>query len=368
MEALLMNSLYERKDSPFFSIVMPVYNVEKYLIQAIDSVLKQTFGDFELLLVDDCSMDNSPSMCDTYGAKDLRIRVIHLKKNGGVSNARNIGMDLSKGHYLLFMDSDDYIDETLLEKVYDSVQKNPAEIVFFGITEEHFDSNGNFFESVIFKMPSKKFSKQPEIRKYMIELEKATLYGYACNKFYDLMYLRKLGIRYKEYALNEDILFNVSYCMDIAHMNVLEIPAYHYRKNMDDCSRSSKFVKNYFELHEKRVQVILDQYKCWNMCSSEIKRDLAAIYTRYIMSALQRNCDIRSGMNFAMRRQWLKDLYHQELFKEIMPYGEPKNLIVRLFHFCLNKRLTLFSLIFGRGIYMVKTYCPMIFNVVQKNR
>ena len=363
-----MSTLFVEKQSPFFSVVMPVYNVEKYLSQAIESVLKQSFEKFELLLIDDCSPDRSPQMCDEYEKKDSRIRVIHLEQNAGVSNARNVGMDLAKGQYLFFMDSDDYIDINLFEEIHGSIQKNPAEIVFFGMTEEHFDSKGNHFESVVFNVPTRCFEKQRELRKYMIELEKATLYGYACNKFYDLKYLRNLGLRYKEYALNEDILFNVAYCMDIERMNVLEIPGYHYRKNMDDSSRSSKFVTNYFELHEKRIQVIFDQYKYWKMCGKKVRKDLAAIYTRYIMSALQRNCDSRSDMTFKERRLWLKDLYTQELFNQVMPYGKPKSPIVKVFHFCLTKHLTMISLMFGRVIYMVKTYCPMIFNVVQKNR
>ena len=356
------------KEKCFFSVVMPVYNVENYLEQAIESVLDQTFSSFELLLIDDCSPDHSGRMCDEYAKKDARIRVVHLKENAGVSHARNVGMDLAKGKYLFFMDSDDYIDSDLFETAYQSIMENPAEIVFFGMTEEHFDSEGEHLESVVFKLPTRSFKKQRALRKYMIELENATLYGYACNKFYDLDYLRKLGLRYKEYALNEDILFNVAYCMDIERMTVLETPAYHYRKNMDDRSRSSKFVKDYFELHVKRVQVIFDQYKYWHMCGRKVRKDLASIYTRYIMSALQRNCDPRSEMNFGERKQWLKDLYDQKLFKDIMPYGQPKSPIVKVFHFVLYKEWTLVSLIFGRVIYMVKTYCPKIFNVVQKNR
>lgn len=363
-----MNISDEKKQDCFFSVVMPVYNVEKYLVQSIESVLNQTFSDFELLLIDDCSPDASPRICDQYSAKDSRVHVLHLEKNAGVSNARNVGMAMAKGQYLFFMDSDDYVDSDLFEKVYGSLKKNPAEIVFFGMTEEHFDSKGQHFESVVFQLPTRYFTKQKSLRKYMIELEKATLYGYACNKFYCLEYLRKLGLEYKEYALNEDILFNVAYCMDIERMNILEAPAYHYRKNMDDSSRSSKFVKNYFELHEKRIRVIFEQYQYWGMCSRRIRADLAAIYTRYIMSALQRNCDPRSEMNFVSRRRWIKELYQQDLFNAVIPYGRPTSKIVKILHWCLNKHMTFLSLAFGRVIYMVKTYCPKIFNVVQKNR
>lgn len=363
-----MNTLESARQSHFFSIVMPVYNVEKYLPQAIDSVLGQTFKDFELILVDDCSPDNSYKMCNDYAKRDGRIQVIHLEKNGGVSNARNIGMKAAEGQYLLFMDSDDYIDSVLLEKVYHSLKKNVADIVFFGMTEEHFNVKGEHIESVVFELPTKYFKNKNSLRRYIIELEKATLYGYACNKFYRLEYLKQLNLQYQEYALNEDILFNVAYCMDIDSMNVLKLPAYHYRKNMAAGSRTSQFVKNYFELHEKRARALLEQYQYWGMCTKKIRADLAAIYTRYIMSALQRNCDPRAEMTFAMRRQWLKSLYKQEIFKEVIPYGKPSSLIVRILHGCLKRQWTFLSLAFGRGIYIIKEYCPKLFNIVQKNR
>lgn len=363
-----MGTLKTTGGKRFFSVVMPVYNVEKYLTAAIDSVLNQTFGDFELILVDDCSSDQSFAICDTYQKRDERIRLIHLEKNAGVSNARNTGMKMASGQYLFFMDSDDFIDENLFEKAYISLKKNAADIVFFGMTEEHFDEKGNFLESVVYKVPTRYFTNRTSLRKYMVELEKATLYGYACNKFYRLSYLKSLNLYYKEYALNEDILFNVAYCMNINRMNVLSLPAYHYRKSMNNGSRTTQFVKDYFELHEKRIKVILDQYRYWGMCTDNVKADLAAIYTRYIMSALQRNCDFRSGMSFKARRQWLLQLYTQDVFNAVIPYGHPGSKVVKILHMCLNQHWTGLSLMLGRVIYIIKKYFPRLFNIVQKNR
>lgn len=99
-----------------FSIIVPVFNVEQYLSRCIESVLSQTFKDFELILVDDGSTDSSGAICDRYAEKDNRILVIH-KKNGGVSTARNVGIDNAKGEYITFCDSDDYYKDKLLETV-----------------------------------------------------------------------------------------------------------------------------------------------------------------------------------------------------------------------------------------------------------
>ena len=112
----------EQKKSPEISIIVPVYKVEKYLNECIDSILAQTFTDFELILVDDGSPDNCPALCDAAAKKDSRVRVIH-QQNKGLSGARNAGIDVARGNWLGFVDSDDMIDPTFCEKMlYAAVQ------------------------------------------------------------------------------------------------------------------------------------------------------------------------------------------------------------------------------------------------------
>ena len=109
------------------SIIVPVYQVEKYIRQCIDSILAQTFTDFELILVDDGSKDNSGKICDEYAEKDKRIRVIH-KENGGLSDARNKGLDNAAGKYFMFVDGDDYIAPNMAECLHNSILKADADI------------------------------------------------------------------------------------------------------------------------------------------------------------------------------------------------------------------------------------------------
>ena len=113
---------------PEISVIVPVYNVEKYVGRCIDSILNQTFTDFELILVNDGSTDNSGVLCDKYAKSDDRIKVIH-KENGGLSDARNCGIDESLGEYLSFIDSDDWVENNFLKTLYDNAIKHKAEIV-----------------------------------------------------------------------------------------------------------------------------------------------------------------------------------------------------------------------------------------------
>ena len=116
-----------------FSVVVPVYKSEKYLKQCVDSILKQTYRHFELILVDDGSPDQSPIMCDEFAANDNRVKVIH-KKNGGAVSARLAGAEQASGEYIVTVDSDDYIDSELLESLFNAIEKNPCEIILYNAT------------------------------------------------------------------------------------------------------------------------------------------------------------------------------------------------------------------------------------------
>ena len=120
------------------SIIVPVYKAERYLARCVDSILNQTYRDLELILVDDGSPDNSGQMCDAYAEQDQRVRVIH-KENGGVSTARNVGLDAAKGDYITFVDSDDYIDACMYEKMMAKAVMQNCDVVMCDCVKEFGD-------------------------------------------------------------------------------------------------------------------------------------------------------------------------------------------------------------------------------------
>lgn len=128
---------------PLFSIIIPVYNVEKYLNKCVDSVLNQTFTDFEVILVDDGSPDNCPAICDSYAEKDKRVRVIH-KQNGGLICARKSGLEAARGDYIGFVDSDDWIEENMYELFADMIKKYSPDMV---LSDFYFDSGKEIINS-----------------------------------------------------------------------------------------------------------------------------------------------------------------------------------------------------------------------------
>ena len=122
------------------SVIVPIYNVEKYLDKCVDSIINQTYKNLEIILVDDGSPDNCPQMCDDYAKKDSRIRVVH-KENGGLSDARNAGMKVATGEYISFIDSDDYISLDFYETLFQTMIDNDSDIVECSVVKFYEDNN-----------------------------------------------------------------------------------------------------------------------------------------------------------------------------------------------------------------------------------
>lgn len=120
------------KEKPLISIVVPVYKVEKYLVKCIESILNQTYSNIEVILINDGSPDRCPYICEEYKAKDSRVKVVH-KKNGGLSDARNFGIEIAKGEFISFIDSDDFISKDYVEYLYNMIKKFEADISICGI-------------------------------------------------------------------------------------------------------------------------------------------------------------------------------------------------------------------------------------------
>ena len=207
---------------PIISIIVPVYKVEKYLNRCIDSILAQTYADFELILVDDGSPDNSGSICDEYAQKDSRIRVIH-KENGGVSTARNAGMKDAKGEWITFIDSDDWVDGTYLEDFHVEQIEESKTLVFQGIT---FNPTHVKKEYPMFKYETCSFNlaDQNEFCKHRVARN-----GCPVAKLFSKEMLLSNNLFFDgRFTINEDHLF-ITQCLTVANTIVLSNRNnYHY--------------------------------------------------------------------------------------------------------------------------------------------
>lgn len=203
------------------SIIVPVYKVEKYLRECVDSILAQTYNDIEVILVDDGSPDGCPAICDEYATKDNRVKVIH-KSNGGLSDARNAGLDIAHGVYISFIDSDDVIDKQMIERLIEYAKNYSADII--GCESEMFDETSSE------RMPIYHSTKSIQTFKFS-EYADAILYKKvdcsACNKIYK----RELigDHRFLKGRYNEDILFLLEIIYKAKYIIQINNSFYHYR-------------------------------------------------------------------------------------------------------------------------------------------
>lgn len=214
---------------PQISVIIPVYNASRFLSCCVESVLEQTFSDFELLLIDDGSTDGSDIVCDKYAEKDRRIRVFH-KTNGGVCSARNLGLDNAEGEFVVFMDADDYVDKSHLEHLMrdDSDMALTGVRLFQGKDEERIPRAYASFR--IEELPS--YWNTPPQMNY--------LYCYPWAKRYRRSIIQDEYIRFNESLFfSEDMCFNMQY-MSYA-CTFTEYPFADYMYRMEDISRDAKF-------------------------------------------------------------------------------------------------------------------------------
>ena len=173
---------------PLISVIVPVYKVEKYLDQCVNSIVNQTYTNLEIILVDDGSPDNCPAMCDEWAHRDSRIRVIH-KTNGGLDTARNAGLDVMRGEFVGTVDSDDFIAPNMYERLYTLLIENDADISVCGLVQV--DEEGNKLSKQPEPMKDEVLSREDMFNKFLNGTANVN-YCYSWNKIYRAKIFREI--------------------------------------------------------------------------------------------------------------------------------------------------------------------------------
>lgn len=212
------------------SVIIPVYNSEKYLKRCLDSIIHQTFSDFELLLIDDASTDSSFEICQTYAAKEGRIRTIQ-KQNEGPGAARNLGIKESKGEWLLFIDSDDWVEPNHLQSLVEDIEE--------GID---FVMHGRYGGKAYLKYKNEvEIIEINDVQTLFNEL-KLSPNGQICSKLFRSKIIQSNSIEFiPQIRMSEDVLFVLSYLSKATKLKYRDLYTYHYEKNNDSLSQNQKW-------------------------------------------------------------------------------------------------------------------------------
>jgi glycosyltransferase involved in cell wall biosynthesis len=246
------------------SIVVPIYNVEKYLYQCIDSLLAQTLRNIEIILVDDGSTDHCGRICDEYAAKDARVKVIH-QSNAGLSAARNSGLRCAKGEYVGFVDGDDWVDPSMYQVLYDAGREQQCDIVScnFSFFYEDVTLRRREQEEKLFISPG--IVDQSNIRdEIYLPAIKGEIFTSCCNKIYDRKLLEANNILFVEgLLLQEDYYFYLDVFTYMRRCYQIDQPLYFYRNYSGSSRRRS--LDNYFQLRMDLHEKILAHMGLWGM-------------------------------------------------------------------------------------------------------
>lgn len=240
---------------PFFSVILPVYNVQAYLKRCVRSILNQEFTDYEIILVDDGSTDGSGELCDTLAAEHTCIRVIH-QENGGLAAARNTGMDGAQGQYIWFVDSDDWVETNALQRLYEAASEQKPDIVKFNYIRVEKER-----ASVISNVSAGMYQS-----KRLDALRDAAFYAAgryvlsACTHIYRRDFLSQNGFRFvsERIVASEDYLFNLETLAVANSICVIADTLYYYEQRMG--SLTQRYKENLPQRYERLYMDLRDSY------------------------------------------------------------------------------------------------------------
>lgn len=296
------------------SVVMPVYNAEKYLAKSIESMLGQTLKEIELILVNYGSKDNSLKICEEYKSKDSRVTVID-KKNEGACIARNTGIEKARGKYIQLVDADDYIENNMLEEQYNLAEQTNAEVVMCGMKFYVHQKNGqvvtseSHYKDMILK-------SQEEIKPIFMDLFDNLLFNYTHNKLYNAQFLKSNNLKFIEWLpIDQDTNFNIDVFRKLNKLTISTKSYYHYVKTFEE-TIVTRYHANKFKVRTFRYDRLKQLLMDWGIYNEENKRKLASMYIHHVIECFEIYNHEKCKLNVSDKKREIENVLHTEQVSE----------------------------------------------------
>ncbi len=352
------------KENPKISVIMPVYKVEAQIRRAVDSILAQTFRDFELFLVDDGSPDNSGMICDEYGQKDARVRVIH-KENGGAPSARNAAMDVSRGKYYYFMDSDDYAEENMLERMFVLAEEKNAQLVIAGYYIDTYVGETEFLSEAVYA-PDAVYETKEAFRKNAYALFDKNLLYTPWNKLYLRSHIEGNHLRFPK-TLWDDFPFNISVIRDIERVAVTEERFYHFLRARAE-SETAKYVESMYEKREEEHGWLIALYNDWGLRDKKSREFIARRYVERLVGCVENLTNPNCTLTEAQKYSRVKKMLSSPRLRSCLKYAKPKTALMSAMLLPYRLKSASLALLQSRAITRVKLKNAKLFATLKANR
>lgn len=346
------------------SVIMPVYKVEKYVAKAIESILSQTLREFEFLIVDDGTPDKSGEICDAYAQRDSRIKVIH-KENGGAPSARNMAIDIAKGKYLYFLDSDDWTEPTMLQDMYELAENHVAQLVISGFYIDTYYSDTEYITTDY--IPNEAvYQTKDEFRRDAYKLfDKNMLYP-PWNKLYLASVIKENGLYFPK-TLWDDFPFNLSVIRDIECVAVSPRQYYHFLRARAE-SETAKYIPTMYEKREEEHGWMLELYQYWDVNDEASREMIARRYVERLIGCFENLTNPRCNLSKTDKKLKIRQMLKSDRAKETIRLARPKSGYMKLMCFPIKCQSVFLTYMEAVCISYVKRRSVKIFSKLKASR
>ena len=349
---------------PKVSVIVPIYNVERYLRRAVDSVLAQTLKDFELFLVDDGSPDGCGAICDEYAAKDSRVRVIH-KANGGAPSARNAALDLARGEYVFFMDADDWAEPYMLADMYAFARRDDAQIVVAGFYIDTYSDDAHF-RTDEFKVDDMVFRCREDFRAAAWKLFDKNLLYAPWNKLWKRDYLEQGHFRFPQ-TFWDDFPFILMVIRDVDRVTVTSYMYYHFIRARED-SETAGYREGMYEKREEEHGWMKEIYRHWGVNDDVSREMVARRYIERFVGCVVNLMHPKCTLPLAEKRRTLRKWLISRNVRQSLKLARPHSVMMVLMLVPIRLKNVGLTMLEGVVINYVRSHSARIFSILKANR
>ncbi len=346
------------------SVIMPVYKVEQYVGKAIESILNQTLKEFEFLIVDDGTPDRSGEICDAYAQKDSRIQVIH-KENGGAPSARNMAMDIAKGKYMYFMDSDDWAEPTMLQDMYELAEQNQAQLVVTGFYIDTYYSDTEY-RTDHFVSEDAVYMESESFRKNAYKLFDKNLLYTPWNKLFLADYIQQYHLRFPQ-TFWDDFPFNLSVVENVERVAVSSRQYYHFMRARAE-SETAAYRPEMYNKREEEHGWLINLYKKWNVMNPATKEMLARRYIERFIGCVENLTNPKCTLTYKEKRAEVKRMLSKQRVSKMVRLARPRSKYMKIMLIPIKLNSVTLTLLEAQIITFVKTRNTKLFSMLKAGR
>lgn len=357
------------KDEVVLSIIVPVFNGEKYIYECAEYLNKQTFQSYEAIFVDDGSTDHSGALLDKIVSQNDKFRIIH-KINGGTASTRNEGLDIAAGKYVTFLDCDDELDPTIYEKLVNIMESHNADMAVCGFyfkveTQSANGSDVAYLEKNTY--PTSFYKTKDEVKAHLVDMWDSDIMSNVWNKIYRMSLIRDKNLRYRDgHVYTEDRVFNRLFLENCESVALTEECLYYYVRERVG-STTEKYRDDYFSIRLKEYKELQIHFKKMGIWNERSKEYVCREFIERIAGCIE-NIFHAEGISNREKYVKIRQVIRHKDVHVAGKYAKCRSLKMRIFVFPVKHNWPLGTYIMGMTIYLIRKNNPVLFHKLKNAR